>query len=129
MIGELVPLVMIPRFTSYIGEGEYATIPLDVSGYAKATLEFWRGDLQAKQTGADFKAHFEEASEADAAEWTALVTPIESVKTNSLVAVSFSRRFFRIRIELGNSDTGGLVAITCWAAGSLERRVEAGGGR
>ena len=32
--GLYVPLVMIPRFTTYIGQGTYTTAPLDVSAYS-----------------------------------------------------------------------------------------------
>jgi hypothetical protein len=128
MIGESVPLVMIPRFTSYVGPSTYSTNPLDVSEYAKANLEFWRGELAGSQVTppdqSTFTAYFEEASDPNppSGNWTAIVTAITSVNTNSVVELPFTKKFFRIRIVL-TATPAGLCAITCWAAGNLERRI------
>lgn len=127
MKGELVPLLMLPRFTSYVGPATYSTNPLDVSEYARANLEFWRGELAGSQvspTPSTFTAHFEGASEPDPAggAWSAIVTAITSVNTYGIVELPLNRRFFRIRIVL-TATPAGLCAITCWAAGNLERRI------
>ena len=122
MIGEIVPVVMLPRFTSYLGEGTYTTVPLDVSEYAGAAIEFWRGKLRSPATGT-FAAYFEEASEpwgSDGA-WSTL-DDFSTADASDLVEVEFSKKYFRIRIVLTDS-TYHAVGITCWAAGSLQRRI------
>lgn len=132
MKGDLVPVVMIPRFTSYVGEGTYTTVPMDVSGFKSATLEFWRGLLHGTVGQVSFNAHFEEAAQPSppsASDWVALISPISAPNTSSLLPLTFTRQFFRIRIELATSDdTNNLAAITCWAAGSLEKRIPLEGG-
>jgi len=137
MIGELVPLVMIPRFTSFLGPTTFSTNPLDVSEYERSHLEFWRGELagSAGSPVATFTAHFEEANEPDppGGAWTIVptpgfTTPITTANANSLVTpLNFTKKYFRIRIVLTGTSTGH-CGITCWAAGNLEKRipVEAG---
>lgn len=126
MIGELVPLVMIPRFTSYVGEGTFTTLALDVSAFGKANVEFWRGALMggSDPTPAEFEAVFEEANQADTeeADWTAIGSAITTPSANDLVSLEFTKKYFRIRIDLTASNLGS-AAITAWAAGNLELRI------
>lgn len=132
MKGELIPLVMLPRYTSYLGEGTYTTVPLEVTDFAGAALEFWRGPLAGKPQGATFAAYLEEAVEpspdpADPDGWKVLASTTADDAT-SLLKVAFSRRYLRFRVVLVADLTNGLAAITCWAAGSLERRMPPGAG-
>ena len=127
MIGELAPLVLAARFTSYLGPGIHSTAPLDVSAYDRAAFEFWRGSLAG--TGADFKAFFEQADEPGpdpattmgdpVSPWSNVITPITTPATNSLVTFNLTKRYLRLRIGL----TGDEAAITLWAVGSLRKRV------
>jgi hypothetical protein len=132
MKGELVPVVMIPRFTSYVGAGTYTTIPIDVSGFKLATLEFWRGQLLGTVGDVSFEANFEEASQADPPsinDWHALVTAITAPNDSDLLTLEFTRQFFRVRIAMSyGAASNKLTALTCWAAGSLERRIPMGEG-
>lgn len=126
MIGELAPVVMLPRFTSFVGGGTFTTAPLDVSEFSKVYLEFWRGELAGSQLSpaAAFSAQLEEASDPNppGGTWTPLGSAITAVNTYTLEERTLTKRFFRIRIvlDLGN---GGVGAITCWAAGDFERRI------
>jgi hypothetical protein len=131
MTGETVPFVLIPRFTSYVGEGTYTTLALDVSAYSGAHLEFWRGRLLGAADPMPepyemFEAHFEEANQADApeADWTGIGAVIDEPNANDLVSLEFTKRYFRVRIVLVDS-TEDRVALTCWAAGNLVRRIAA----
>ena len=126
MTGELVPLVMIPRFTSYVGAAIYTTVPLEIAEFSGAAIEFWRGPLAGKAQGATFRGVLEEAFDLSVPDaWTTLVSTTTD-DTTGLMKVTFTRRYFRIRIELVADSTNGIAAITCWAAGSLERRVPPG---
>lgn len=124
--GSLVPLVMIPRFTTYVGAGDYATAPLDVSAYGQAILTFWRGLLIDKTvppggSGATFTAHIEESH--DAYEWTPIGSPITADDTSTNEKPVLSKRWFRMRVVLTPRSDDNMAAITCWAVGSLVRRV------
>ncbi|MCK6479532.1 MAG: hypothetical protein HUU06_11265 [Planctomycetaceae bacterium] len=129
MTGESVPFVLIPRFTSYVGEGTYTTLALDVTAYSGARLEFWRGKLLGfvdTMPVATFEATFEEANQADAPEaaWTGIGAVIDTPDDNDLVSLEFTKRYFRVRIVLVDSSAN-RVALTCWAAGNLVRRIAA----
>jgi hypothetical protein len=135
MIGPLVPVTMVPRFTSFVGPGTYVTVPLDVAAYESIALEYWRGVLGfdpssgSPATRPSFAAYLEEAHDAylPDADWATLwstTTP----NASGLVQVDLTRRFLRLRVVLAsktNPSVDNLVAITCWAAGSLVRRIPA----
>jgi len=45
MAGELVPLVLLPRYSSYVGASTFTTIGMEVTDYANAIVNVWRGKL------------------------------------------------------------------------------------
>lgn len=124
MKGELVPVVLIPRFTSYFGTSEYATVAMDVTAFSSGVATFWRGKLAG---GGTFKLYTETSHDGYA--WFGypiggggLPTPWDPGDDASVtVAIDVTRRFFRIRIVLTGSDPG----VTCWMAGMLEYRIDA----
>src|SRR5262245_58772260 len=119
--GESIPVVMIPRYSSYTGEGSFTTAPLDVSGFAKTNLVFYRSGLLGSGAGSPaFHAYFETSHDEITwfSEWDTT-----AVNTTSQLGVSFTRRWFRVRIDLVG-DTQKVCGITCWAIGTLERRTE-----
>ena len=125
MKGTLVPLVMIPRFTSYVGPGTYVTVPLPVAGFSEVAIEFWRGELlggSTPVTPATFEAFFEEAHEAESTEWIKFNSVAITADGVGLYKYSLTRRYFRMRIVL-TADIDYYCAITCWASGSLVQRV------
>lgn len=113
MAGQAVPMVLIPRYTSFVGAGTFTTVPLPVADYAQAHVTFWRG----RCTGGSFSAVFEDSH--DAVTWSNCLgtTTITSVDTCGNWDIPLERRWFRVRIALSTS------AITCWATGLLERRL------
>ena len=59
MAGLYVPLVMIPRYSTYAGPSTtFATVGMDVSDYDKAILSFWRSSGANLAT---FVINFEES--------------------------------------------------------------------
>ena len=118
MAGQLVPLVMAPRWTTYIGEGEFGTAPLDVSRYATAYLTFWR----SAASGDSFKAEFQTSH--DAAQWFNEIAAITTAGATDRLVIPLSRRWFRLLVTLEEDETFHYAAVTAWAVGSLELRVE-----
>lgn len=45
MAGELTPLVLLPRYSTYVGESTFMTIAMDVTEYEMAIVNCWRGKL------------------------------------------------------------------------------------
>lgn len=120
MTGEMVPFAPLPRYTTYIGPGTYATAPVDLSAYEGAVLSFGRGPLVAAGTVFGFTTYFEVSH--DALVWTADISEDVPDETTALV-VPLLKRWFRVRTVLETDDPAGLVAITLWATGSLKKRV------
>lgn len=118
-VGHLVPLVMIPRFTSYFGTSdEFKTVALDVSRYSSARLTLWRGDVLDSGT---FKLYTETSHDG----YTWFTDPSAGYDTtgpgaSKTIDVDFPRRYFRVRVKL----TGGSPGVTCWCEGMLEYRID-----
>ena len=123
MSGLYVPLVMIPRFTTYVGAGAspYVSVPLDVSEYESANLTVWRGPLIG-EAGATLALKFQDSDDADV--WSNASTPITTADASSVVVLTLRRRWLRASLELAAdvSDPQHAVALTCWAIGNLVRR-------
>lgn len=115
MSGELVPLIMVPRFTGYLGAGTYVTAPLGVDGYDTARLTLWRGPLIG--TSPTVTLILEESQDAE--RWYALDQTTGGGKSSDL-DVGLTRRWLRLRIVLSGTNAG----FTCWATGTLQRRLE-----
>jgi hypothetical protein len=120
MKGELVPVVMLPRFTSYLGEGSFATAPMPVEAYQNIVVTFWRGPLVGGDATTPFEAFFEVSH--DAYEWEVVEGPIDDVNTSGKFDVELTKRWFRVRIEL-LGDANGVVGLSMWMAGVLQRTV------
>jgi hypothetical protein len=123
MAGELVPFVMIPRFTSYFGANEFSTVALDVSAFAGGTLSLWRGKLMG--TSPTFKLYTENSHDG----YTWFPYPViagvpqpwdPGADTAIDLGLDLSRRYFRVRIVLTGTDVG----VTCWCTGLLEYRLD-----
>jgi hypothetical protein len=123
MAGLYVPLVMIPRFTSYVGAGTYTTAPLEVSEYGSFVLTVWRGPLVGNPAnGAGLSLVFEQSDDAEI--WSAFsgISAITTANTNSVATTDLTMRWLRARMTLTEDSTNHVVAMTCWASGNLVRR-------
>jgi hypothetical protein len=122
MAGSLVPLVMLPRYTTLVGQlfGAFTTVPVEVADYQKAILTLWRGPIRA---GATFNLACEESGDREA--WTTCSgTSILTQSTlpendDKVVTATLTKRWFRMRIALTNPSG---AQATFWAVGHLERR-------
>lgn len=130
MAGELVPLVLLPRYTTYagkVGSGDgdfFTTIAMDVTQYESAIVNFWRGNIIGTAGSPVFIVKFEEST--DQVSWTecagspdgATITyPVANVEIQYTLALK--KRWFRIKVRLGDDDN----IVTCWAVGFLEERL------
>ena len=118
MAGELTPLVLLPRYTSYAGATTFTTIGMEVTDYSKALVNVWRGPLLG--TAATIAFTFEEST--DQTNWTTcngITPPLDpGADTEAQYQPELNKRWFRIKVTLGGTDPSG----TCWAIGFLERR-------
>lgn len=117
MAGEFVPLVMLPRYTSLVGTGDFTTIGMDVSEYSSAYLNCWRGALTG--TSPTFAIVFEEST--DQVTWSTCTSGgggDPGASTEQQYNPTLKKRWFRIKVTLGGTGP----AVSCWAIGFLEKR-------
>ncbi len=120
-------IVFLPRFSTLVGASSFTTQPLDVSRFASAQFQLWRGPLRG--TDPTFLCYLEESLDAD--HWVlGPSTPTgydpgtddPTLTRPKLFSYAFRLRWFRVRVELGGTDP----VATCWAEGLL--RGGGGGG-
>ena len=117
--GPLVPIVLIPRFTSYIATTTatlFYSNAIDVSDYVGGTVVAGRGPLVGT-SGPGVSIGLEES--ADATSWHNVVA-MSMGGTSDECTFTLSRRWLRVRVAITGTNT----AVTCWCAGSLERRIQ-----
>ena len=117
MAGELVPLVLIPRYSTLVGAQSFTTVGMEVSDYSKAIVNVWRGNLIG--TSPTFGVVFEES--VDQNNWTTCAGGSggdPGADTEAQFSPTLSKRWFRINTTLAGTDPAG----SCWAIGFLEMR-------
>ena len=123
MAGEYVPLVLVPRFTSYLGRMSFTTVALDVSAYGRVVVTAWRGPLVGDPAqGASCVMEFQCSD--DAQTWKQLpgTSPLLD-SGHDTVSASLRHRYLRVKVTLDKTPDPE-VAITCWVVGHLELREE-----
>lgn len=113
MAGTLVPLVLIPRYTTLSGSTTFQTIAMDVTDYEKAIVDYWRS---AGAGLGSITANFEES--IDQVTWsTCTGGPYTDPGANaqSQFQPELTKRWFRITVTL----TGGNPVCTLWCIGFL----------
>jgi hypothetical protein len=119
MAGELVPLVMLPRYSMFAGAStEFTTIAMDVTEYENAILNCWRGPLSG---GGAFQMTFEEST--DQVTWSTCAGTTANwdpgASTEAQVTAQLKKRWFRVKVNLTGTDP----VVSCWVVGALEERL------
>ncbi len=137
MAAELIPLVLVPRYTTIAGPDtvDLSTSPVDVSAYSMAYVTVWRGHIVGTPAPTEpepppplplgFAIAFEEST--DQVTWQMCsggppadvgMDPGENVQV--ALELTLTRRWLRARLHVYAADN----VVTCWAAGFLERRLK-----
>jgi len=117
MPGTLVPIVLLPRFTTFSGPTTtFYTVGMEVSEYSKVILSTWRSS-GASLSG--FAVTYEEST--DQLTWTTCAGgPFSDPGAFAEIQhqPELTKRWFRIGVTL----TGANAVVTCWCIGFLEMR-------
>ena len=118
MAGRNVPVVLVPRYTGYVGDGQYYSQFIPVSAYSRITIDFWHGVLIG--TGPPTVAiNFRESNSLSGGQdcgggpWVVPAAPGESTYRADLTMA-----WFQFGVILGGTNAG----VTCWAQGFFELR-------
>ena len=118
MAGELVPLVLLPRYTTYASADTFTSIGMDVTQYSKAIVNVWRGNI----IGTSGTDGFTLQESTDQTNWTTCSGTSADfdpgADAEDQYEATLTKRWFRIKV----TTTGTNVALSCWAIGFLEMR-------
>ena len=130
MAGELVPLVLLPRYTTYagkVGSDYFTTIAMDVTQYETAIVNFWRGNIIGTAPTPPTEpilVKFEESTDqvswsecAGSPDGSTIDYPNENVEIQ--YTLTLKKRWFRIKVQLYSATN----VVSCWAVGFLEERL------
>lgn len=120
MAGKNVPVVLVPRFTSYVSVGVFYTIPIPVAAYDALVIDFWHGTLNGPAPSMDL--FLDESNDGTAWSPTNGPTVIPSPFPPLAGEYQFRRFLTKAWLRLGVHLVGANVAVTCWASGFLELR-------
>ncbi len=117
MAGELVPLVLLPRYSTFNGSETFTTIGMEVTDYTQTILNVWRGPVL---NGGSIAFTFQESTDQDS--WTTCSGTTASwdpgASTEAQVTAELKKRWFRVKVLVGGTNPG----VSCWALGFLEMR-------
>jgi hypothetical protein len=111
---------MLPRFTTYLGQGSFSTPPLAVEKYISGSFTFWRGPLVGGAALNPFQTYLEVSHDANT--WVQMGATVTAANTSTKISTPLPGRWFRVRVEL-LGDANGVVALTMWMAGVFEGTV------
>ena len=116
--GMQVPLVLLPRFSTFAGVATFRTLPLDVSAYVNVSLNIWRAALCG--TAPTYAITIEEST--DQVTWSTVSGTTASYDPGSDTEGpqngALRKRWMRATIVLAGANP----VATCWAIGFLEQR-------
>lgn len=118
MAGKQTPVVLIPRYTSFVGPTQFYMDPLPVSAYSAFSVTLWVGIYAGGAPAAYFG--FQESN--DGVDWTDCdgVAPllVPSGPSSQDLTRSLTKAWVRASVGL----TGAGTALTCYCLGYLEQR-------
>jgi hypothetical protein len=117
MAGNLTPLVMLPRYTTFSGANTFTTVGMDVTDYSKAILNVWRGAMNGSSP--TYAISFEESTDQET--WATCSGGSggdPGANTEVQYTPTLAKRWFRVKVVLGGTQP----VATCWAVGFLEQR-------
>ena len=91
-----VPVVLLGRYTTVAGEGNFTTIPVSISKFSRIELTVWRGEFEDPGFGYSFR--LEESMDQDTWDELAVETPTSAGQTQ--VSADLSRSWLRARVNL-----------------------------
>lgn len=115
---EVQKIVLLPRFTTFLGARTFNTAPINVRAFASADISLWVGN--AVGTTPTFSLVIQDSP--DLKIWTTLTTINPTPGTEAFQLVPFQREWIRLAATLTGSDPG----FTGWCVGDFATRAPRG---
>lgn len=111
MAGSQIPLILIPRFTTFAGPEIYRGLPLDVTAFSRLTLTIWSGF----QPGTSPVVTMWLQGSFDRQKWDDITSPPWAVAPGAEIDVANDLTAPWVRYVLSVAGAGSM--LTCWAQG------------
>lgn len=117
MAGLRVPVVLFPRYSTFLGPMAFPTAFIPVAAYSSIYLEFWHGPITG---GAPITITFDESNDAqDLTSCGGGPWSIPMGSGQSPLSASLSKAWLRATLILAGGPSSG---VTCYAQGFFELR-------
>ena len=114
----VVPIVLIPRFTTFAGPNyEFRTHAMAVTEYESIEVFVWRGDLDDPGWSVTFAVE----ESMDQENWTIVISASPSATSELRTYGTLTKSYIRAYIHVGASS-GDFPILTTYATGNLIRR-------
>lgn len=115
-------IILFPRYTTFAGDRDWTTLPINVTSYESGDVRIWIGDVTGVTTAGPINAVFEEST--DQVTWTTCGGTGSAALTEgqeTALAPQLAKPWMRLRIDV-EPAVGGDPVVSCYAVGYLERR-------
>ena len=114
----VIPIVLIPRFTTFAGKDtNFRTHAIAVTEYESIEVFIWRGDL----ADAGWSVNFTVEESMDQQSWTTVIYAAPSAKSEQRTTGTLTKSYVRANLALSASG-GDFPIVTAYAVGNLIRR-------
>jgi hypothetical protein len=112
---DVTKVVLLPRFSSFVGASTFNTPPMSVGEYASANVNAWRANLFGGSP--TFQVVVQQS--LDLSTWYNLATISPSANAEAAAAVTLTMAWLRLSVTLG----GTTPSVTCWVVGDFLKRA------
>ncbi len=110
-------IILIPRYTSFVGLGTFYTPPIRVRDYCRADVTFWRG----AGFGTNMTLYAVIDGSPDLSVWSTLANFQTTPDSEHTVSMDLTTDWIRAGVIVAY---GSDVAFSGWMVGNFERREE-----
>lgn len=114
-MADVQKIILIPRYTSFVGLGTFYTTPINVREFCHADVSFWRGNEFGTIT--TLGVGLEQSP--DLTTWTGLASFTTAADDEDCQSADLTMEWLRMAVYM---TVGTDPAFSCWAVGNFERR-------
>lgn len=118
MAGQNVPVVLVPRYTTYLGPQQFLGEAIPVSPYERVSVVYWQGPYLSGATAV--RLYFQQSN--DGSTWSDCPggpwAPTSVLPGEFPFSADLTMAWMRLVVSLTGAGSG----LTCWVRGFFEKR-------
>lgn len=119
MAGRNVPIVLIPRFSTYVGQTTCWSQPIPVSAYSGLTFDFWNATMNGAPAAG---VQIDVQQSNDNVSWETCQGGSPFIRSPGTGQAQLTAVLNKAWMRFGVTPLGTQPGITCWAQGFFELR-------